>query len=58
LQLARNRGLWTPGPDVAERRRQFAESLHDVLRRLSVVHRIAVARVERSLATQETRTTV
>jgi glycerol-3-phosphate O-acyltransferase len=51
VQLARNRGLWAPGDRVAEERRAFARLLHDITRRLSIVHRIAVARVERALAT-------
>jgi glycerol-3-phosphate O-acyltransferase len=49
IELARNRGLWSPAEGLDHRRREFAESLQAVLRRLSVVHRIAVQRVEHAL---------
>jgi glycerol-3-phosphate O-acyltransferase len=49
IELARNRGLWSPVEGIDERRRQFAATLQLVLRRLSVVHRIAVRRVENTL---------
>jgi glycerol-3-phosphate O-acyltransferase len=49
IELARNRGLWSPAEGIDHHRREFAESLQAVLRRLSVVHRIAVQRVEHAL---------
>ena len=49
IELARNRGLCSPVQGIDERRREFAASLQAVLRRLSVVHRIAVQRVEHAL---------
>jgi glycerol-3-phosphate O-acyltransferase len=49
IELARNRGLCSPSEGVDERRREFAARLQTVLRRLSVVHRVAVQRVERAL---------
>jgi glycerol-3-phosphate O-acyltransferase len=50
LQLARHRGLCEAGPGEALRRTTFAGQLHGVLRRLQVVHDIAVRRVEAALA--------
>jgi glycerol-3-phosphate O-acyltransferase len=50
LQLARHRGLLDPGSDAGERRAAFAAQLHGVLRRLAVVHDVAVRRVEAKLA--------
>jgi glycerol-3-phosphate O-acyltransferase len=50
LQLARHRGLCETGPGTASRRTAFAGQLHDVLRRLQVVHGVAVRRVEAALA--------
>ncbi len=50
LELARNRDLLSCAPGSAERQSAFALYTRDVLRRLSVVHRIAVERVENSLA--------
>jgi len=50
LQLARHRGLCEAGPEVALRRTTFAVQLHGVLRRLQVVHDVAVRRVEAVLA--------
>jgi len=49
IELARNRGLWSPAEGIDDRRRESAASLHAMLRRLSVVHRIAVQRVEHAL---------
>lgn len=50
LQLARNRGLLSGAPDALARQKAFAAYARDVLRRLSAVHRVAVERVERTLA--------
>ena len=49
IELARNRGLWSAVAGIDDRRREFAAGLQAVLRRLSVVHRIAVQRVENAL---------
>ena len=49
IDLARNRGLQSPVEGIDDRRREFAAGLQAVLRRLSVVHRIAVQRVENVL---------
>jgi glycerol-3-phosphate O-acyltransferase len=50
IELARNRDLWSPAEGIDGRRHEFAASLNAVLRRLSVVHRIAVQRVEHALS--------
>jgi glycerol-3-phosphate O-acyltransferase len=52
LQLARNRNLLSGAPDALARQGAFAGYVRDVLRRLSAVHRVAVERVERTLAQQ------
>jgi hypothetical protein len=49
LELVRNRGLADASPDSHAGRTAFLGYTRDVLRRLSVVHRIAVERVERML---------
>jgi glycerol-3-phosphate O-acyltransferase len=49
IELARNRGLGSPMEGINDHRREIAASLQAVLRRLSVVHRIAVQRVEHAL---------
>jgi glycerol-3-phosphate O-acyltransferase len=46
IELARSRGLWSPVEDTGVRRREFATHIQALLRRLSIVHRIAVRRVE------------
>jgi glycerol-3-phosphate O-acyltransferase len=46
IELARSRGLWSPVADTGVRRREFATHIQALLRRLSIVHRIAVRRVE------------
>lgn len=51
LQLARQRGLGDPGAAGTQRRREFADALREVLHRLDDVHRIAVRRVQRLVAT-------
>jgi glycerol-3-phosphate O-acyltransferase len=50
LQLARHRGLCAAGSGVALQRTTFAAQLHGVLRRLHMVHDVAVRRVEAALA--------
>ena len=49
IELARNRGLGSPMEGINDHSREFAASLQAVLRRLSIVHRIAVQRVEHAL---------
>ncbi len=49
IELARSRGLWSPVDDVGQRRSGFASRIQSVLGRLSLVHRIAVRRVEQAL---------
>ncbi len=51
IELARSRGLWSPVEGTDVRRRDFAAHIQSLLRRLSIVHRIAVRRVEQTLAT-------
>jgi glycerol-3-phosphate O-acyltransferase len=55
MQLAQSRGLCSTGEMIADQRRAFAAQLQDVLRRLSAVHRIAVRRVERAIASENAR---
>ena len=50
LDLARHHGLLQEGVDTVARRTDFAARIHGVLRRLGVVHAIAVRRVEAALA--------
>jgi glycerol-3-phosphate O-acyltransferase len=45
-QLLRNRALCDPGERVEERRREFAAAIWELVRRLGVVYRVAVHRVE------------
>ena len=46
LRLARNRGLLEPGtPDLAERRRAFADEIRDAIRRTDAVDLLARSRV-------------
>jgi len=44
LQLARNRGLFEPGEDLAKRRADFLTELRDLLRRLDRIEGIAIRR--------------
>ena len=44
LQLARNRGLFEPGPDLAERRAAFLAELRDLVRRLDQIENLAIRR--------------
>ena len=44
LQLARNRGLFEPGEDLAKRRTGFLNELRDLLRRLDRIEDIAIRR--------------
>ena len=45
LRLARNRDLVNPGPpDLAERRRQFADEVRDAIRRIDAIEALVAAR--------------
>ena len=44
LQLAANRGLLEPGPDLAERRGAFLAELRDLVRRLDQIENLAIQR--------------
>lgn len=44
LQLARNRGLFEPGPDLAERREAFLTELRHLVRRLDQIEDLAIRR--------------
>jgi glycerol-3-phosphate O-acyltransferase len=44
LQLARNRGLFEPGEDLAKRRAAFLTELRDLLRRIDRIEDLAIRR--------------
>jgi glycerol-3-phosphate O-acyltransferase len=44
LQLARNRGLFEPGEDLAKRRAAFLTELRDLLRRIDRIEELAIRR--------------
>jgi glycerol-3-phosphate O-acyltransferase len=44
LQLARNQGLFEPGPDVTERREAFLTELRQLVRRLDQIENLAIRR--------------
>ena len=44
LQLARNRGLFEPGEDLAKRRAAFLAELRDLLRRIDRIEDLAIRR--------------
>ncbi len=44
LQLARNRGLFDPGEDLAKRRAAFLTELRDLLRRIDCIEDLAIQR--------------
>ena len=47
LQLARNRGLFEPGEDLAKRRTAFLSELRDLLRRIDRIEELALRRYVR-----------
>jgi glycerol-3-phosphate O-acyltransferase len=47
LQLARNRGLFDPGDDLAKRRTAFLTELRDLLRRIDRIEDLAIRRYNR-----------
>jgi glycerol-3-phosphate O-acyltransferase len=44
LQLARNRGLFDPGPELAKRRAAFLTELRNLLRRIDRIEDLAIQR--------------
>ena len=44
LQLARNRGLFDPGPELAKKRAAFLTELRDLLRRIDRIEDLAIQR--------------
>jgi glycerol-3-phosphate O-acyltransferase len=50
LQLARNRGLFDPGEDLAKRRAAFLSELRDLLRRIDQIEDLALRRYVRDAA--------
>ena len=44
LQLARNRGLFDPGPELAKKRAAFLAELRDLLRRIDRIEDLALRR--------------
>jgi glycerol-3-phosphate O-acyltransferase len=44
LQLARNRGLFDPGPELAKKRAAFLTELRDLLRRIDRIEDLATRR--------------
>jgi glycerol-3-phosphate O-acyltransferase len=47
LQLARNRGLFDPAPDLAKKRAAFLAELRDLLRRIDQIEELALRRYAR-----------
>jgi glycerol-3-phosphate O-acyltransferase len=47
LQLARNRGLFDPGDDLAKRRAAFLTELRALLRRITQIEDLALLRYSR-----------
>jgi glycerol-3-phosphate O-acyltransferase len=45
LKLARNRGLLDPAPDLAERRKAFADEIRAAIRRTDAIELLAQSRV-------------
>ncbi|HLK75715.1 MAG TPA: glycerol-3-phosphate 1-O-acyltransferase [Streptosporangiaceae bacterium] len=52
LQLARNRGLFDPGPDLAKKRAAFLAELRDLLRRIDRIEDLALRRYARDATTR------
>ena len=52
LQLARNRGLFDPGEDLAKRRAAFLTELRDLLRRIDRIENLAIQRYIRDASTR------
>src|SRR6202021_590479 len=54
LQLARNRGLFDPGEDLAKRRVAFLTELRDLLRRIDQIEDLALRRYARDASARAT----
>jgi glycerol-3-phosphate O-acyltransferase len=54
LQLARNRGLFDPGDDLAKRRAAFLNELRDLLRRIDRIEDLALRRYAKDVSTRAT----
>ncbi len=54
LQLARNRGLFEPGEDLAKRRAAFLTELRDLLRRIDCIEDLAIRRYIRDASARPT----
>ncbi|HXO23699.1 MAG TPA: glycerol-3-phosphate 1-O-acyltransferase [Streptosporangiaceae bacterium] len=54
LQLARNRGLFDPGEDLAKRRTAFLTELRDLLRRIDQIEDLALRRYARDATVRAT----
>ena len=54
LQLARNRGLFDPGEDLAKRRGAFLTELRDLLRRIDQIEDLALRRYARDASIRAT----
>jgi glycerol-3-phosphate O-acyltransferase len=54
LQLARNRGLFDPGEDLAKRRAAFLTELRDLLRRIDRIEDLAIQRYIRDASARPT----
>jgi glycerol-3-phosphate O-acyltransferase len=54
LQLARNRGLFDPGPDLAKRRAAFLTELRNLLRRIDRIEDLALRRYARDAGARPT----
>ena len=52
LQLARNRGLFDPGPELAKKRAAFLAELRDLLRRIDRIEDLAIRRYIRDATTR------
>jgi glycerol-3-phosphate O-acyltransferase len=52
LQLARNRGLFDPGPELAKKRAAFLAELRDLLRRIDRIEDLALRRYARDATTR------
>ena len=52
IQMARDRQIWEDAPDCARRRADLAARLWSIVRRMDVVHGIAVRRLEQLVSDQ------
>jgi glycerol-3-phosphate O-acyltransferase len=54
LELARNRGLFDPGDDLAKRRVAFLTELRNLLRRINQIEDLALSRYVRDASARPT----